>query len=209
MDAVDSKSAKGDKVSTSETSEVATPSRPRKWPRRLLMLLVCGACALAWVAPQLAGRMLVQNGWMASGNNQQTVRIDLGGASLGWLSPVIFSDVIVHDLEGQPFVRVASVASEHPLWQLVTDRTKPGRFIVREPIIDVVVREQGSNAADVIRAFSDVKGPESLSSVAVTVERAQLHLTDVDGTELVHLENLSLDASDDRTGKGEPGEKQR
>ncbi|MEZ6148227.1 MAG: hypothetical protein R3B91_22900 [Planctomycetaceae bacterium] len=201
MDAVDSKSAKGDKVSTSETSEVATPSRPRKWPRRLLMLLVCGACALAWVAPQLAGRMLVQNGWMVSGNNQQTVRIDLGGASLGWLSPVIFSDVIVHDLEGQPFVRVASVTSERPLWQLVTDRTKPGRFIVREPIIDVVVREQGSNAADVIRAFSDVKGPESLSSVAVTVERAQLHLTDVDGTELVHLENLSLDASDDRTAQ--------
>ncbi len=166
-----------------------------------MLLFLLGLGALVWTAPQLAGRYLVQQGVDVQGANAESVHIEVGGTSLGWLSPIVLNDVTVLDLDGQSLVEVASVVSELLLWQLATDRTRPGRFIAKEPQVNVIVRKDGSNAADVVRVLTSNADAPPLSQVALTVEQGQLTASDVAGNQLVRLENLSLHASDTRTAE--------
>ncbi|MCA9075756.1 MAG: hypothetical protein KDA93_12030 [Planctomycetaceae bacterium] len=196
---------------TTETEPIISQDSPpqepvrqrRKWPPVLLTGLLIAIAALIWVAPQIAGRYLVQQGLNVEGPTEQTVHIKIGETSLGWLSPVTLSDVTVHDLEGQPLVQVATVVSDRPLWQLATNRTQPGRFIARQPEVRVLVREDGSNAADVINVITSTTDSDGYSQLALTVEQGQVTATDAEGNELAHIENLSLSVTDARRSERE------
>lgn len=189
-------------VVANETAAKASVER-RTWLRWSLAMLIIGLVALIWAVPQIAGRYLVQQGLTIEGDNQETVRVDIAEASFGWLSPIVLKGVTVRDLAGQPLVEAVSVTSDRSLWQLVQDRTHPGRFVAHRPEIRILVREDGTNAADVVRVLASGEATSRFRQLALTAEEGQLVAIDAEGNELGRLNNLSVTASDMRTAHRE------
>ncbi len=174
------------------------PAR-RRWLQRLTWLLLIGLAALLWTAPQLAGRYFVKHAIEVHGDDDETVKIRIGEASLGWLSPVSLTDMTVYDLRGGALLQVGRITSELPLWQLVLDRTRPGRFIARHPQVCLSFTPDGSNAADVIRVITSNADAASFSQFALTVEGGQLLGPGIISNSPKRLENIFLDISDTRS----------
>ncbi len=176
-----------------------SPPPKGRWRSRAVLAAVVAAAALVWVAPSLVARHVVSNGVELSGSGERVARVAIEDASFGWLSPIVLNDVVVHDLDGTPFARFASVASERPLWQIVSDRRRPGRFLVRESDVTVIVRDDGSNLTDVLRLIAERRSGSRLSDFSLSVKSGSARVVDATGTQLLQLDELALDLSVQRS----------
>ncbi len=189
----------GDVYSFEEQAQPAEPPRRRRWLSSLMWLLLVGLGGLLWAAPQIAGRYLVQQGLEVHGADNEALKIQFGETSLGWLSPVVLTDIVVPDLDGRAMLEVESLATERPLWQLVLDRQRPGRFIARHPQISVYFRDDGSsNIADVVRLLNSTPGTSKWTDIALTIESGQLLAIGFIERPFFRLDKIHLHASDTR-----------
>ncbi len=175
------------------------PPPRRRWKSRVMLAAVVGAAGLFWAAPFLAARHVMFHGVELHGSGESVVRVEFNDASFGWLSPIVLKEVVIHDFDGTPFARFASVVSERPLWQIVSDRSRPGRFLVRESDVTVVVRDDGSNFTDVLRLVAERRRGKRLGDFSLSVKSGRARVVDATGTRLLQLDGLALDLSVQRT----------
>jgi hypothetical protein len=110
----------------SEAAPASPPKRSRrKWFPRLLLGLILILGIVAYLLPQLAAQLCRSREGLAWISGSPPGRVEVGGASLGWQSPVLLSEVKVNDSQGRSVAQVAAVTSKRSLWDLLIGPRQP------------------------------------------------------------------------------------
>lgn len=150
----DSKSSRSGKPSSGKRTALASAKSPKKrrWPRRLAIALA-GYALLMWVLPILVAWTPLRNRALAMALPGLNGTITSGGASLGWFSPVVFTEVEIRDRAGNRLVTAAAARSDKTLLQLALSQTDLGTIRIEQPDATLEMRAGGSNAEDVLVPF--------------------------------------------------------
>ncbi|MBN9122671.1 MAG: hypothetical protein J0I06_26580 [Planctomycetes bacterium] len=119
-------------------------SRRRRWLKRLLPLAILLALG-AWFAPAVVAKTELRNRFARQALADLHGSVNVGGASLGWFSPVELRDVTVTDEQGRTVVRVPKVTSQKSLLALARDPADPGEFTLEGPTVAVVCEKGSTN----------------------------------------------------------------
>lgn len=135
----------------STAQPIDKPRRARRWPLRILfvlLILVVAAVAIGpWVASRLAPGIVESS---AAGSIQGSVKVDR--IALGWFTPVEAGPVELLDPQGQR-VATVNVAAPFTLWQIVSGRWWSATAIDLGTVtlrgdIDLVRKPDGSTNLD-------------------------------------------------------------
>ncbi len=137
-------------ISEKSTSS-ATPRR-RRW-RWVALLLLGSLAAGAWFAPEIVSQTSLRQRVAAWATAGMPIRVELGPTSLGWLKPVVLRELRVSGSDGQVLLTTKELRGERTLWQLATQPSLLGTFMLIEPVGHVVLRVDGSNVEDVLAAL--------------------------------------------------------
>ncbi len=161
------------------------PRRPRRrWPRVLLGLAVLFAAAV-WFAPAVVANTGLRT-WVArKALADLKGTVDVGGASLGWFSPVVLRGVSITDAAGRPLLAVPSITSTKSLAALLRDQADVGEFVFERPTANVVCEKLGTNLEEALAEY--------LKSSDEPAKRVAVAVRVVDGTVTLH------DADDGKT----------
>ncbi|MGE3316681.1 MAG: hypothetical protein AB7O26_16310, partial [Planctomycetaceae bacterium] len=118
--------------------------------------------------------------------------IDLGAASLDWMSPVTLKEITLRDLTGEPFVQIPVARTEKSLLDLVLNRSDAGKVILEGPQVRIVVRDGGSNLEDVLRPMLDASNEPSTSGLKIESSAGTLELYDAEGRRSARVANIAL-----------------
>lgn len=144
--------------------------RPRRWLRRLIVLLTVPAIIVA-LAPQIISRTPLLSKLVHYATTDLRGGVSLGAASIGWFSTPHVADVQLVDADGAPVLRAEGVSGDRTLWQLLTAPTRLGRFRIDRPTIELVLREDGTtNFEQVLANFLQSQEPASSTKVDVAVQ---------------------------------------
>src|ERR1051325_7852317 len=118
-----------------EVTMATQPPTPRKWPRRLLGLFGT-LIVLVWAAPIIAGYTPLVGWACRHADAYIDGTVEAGGASLGWFSPMVLSDVTVRDAQGNVVGEIPRVVGDRSLLKLLLDRSDLGSFCLERAKID-------------------------------------------------------------------------
>lgn len=163
-------------------------ARPRRRGRWLLMVLG-GLVGLVWLAPIVVAKSPLLSWVVARLTADVHGRVRVETASLGWFSPVEMSGVEICDENGQPVVEVSKLTGERWLTGLLWNASNLGRFRAEKPKLTLVLRDDGSNLEDVLRAYLYDEEPGAATDAPTPAEPAQaadFEVQIVDGQVLVN-----------------------
>lgn len=152
--------------------------RPRS---RKPFLIVGGALvgALVWFAPTIAVRSPLKNRIISSATSDLRGKVSVGSVSAGWLSPIVARDIVVFDVDGERIVELASARIDKTLVSLIGDRTDLGTVAIERPVINLVLRRDGSNLEDAIAEYlKPSEEPASPIGCEFTVTHGTVNVTD-------------------------------
>ncbi len=123
---------------------VAKPQAPvRRW-RVKRWLLLAAVVLLVWFAPALVAHSPLRN-WLLGRALARLGTAECGGASLGWLVPIVLRDVTVRDVSGQTVLSVPKFTSDRTLLGLLFDRANLGTFRLEQPLLEARFIGDSSN----------------------------------------------------------------
>ncbi|MBX9625047.1 MAG: hypothetical protein K2X82_14665, partial [Gemmataceae bacterium] len=157
-------------------------ARRRRWPRRLLGLLVLLTVGV-WFAPAVAAKTGLAGRLVRGAAADLRGSVAVGGVSLGWFSPVELRDVVVTDRQGRTLLSVPKVTSSKTLFALVRDRSDLGEFAVERPAAAVVCENGTTNLEDALGEYlkDDGRPPSpTRPAVVVKVNDGRLTVRDAD-----------------------------
>src|SRR5206468_6489646 len=129
----------------------ATPApaakRRRRWTRAILPIFLL-LLAVAWLAPAVVARTELRNRLARQAIADLRGSVTVGGASLGWFSPVELRDVTVKDGQGRTLLAAPKVTGSKTLFALLRDRSDPGEFTAEGPTAEVVCEKGSTNLED-------------------------------------------------------------
>jgi hypothetical protein len=156
--------------------------RKRRKSRRWLAIalaIVVAAITLLWLFPVIVAHTSLRQKILSAALSDFEGSVTVGSASLGWMSPLAASDIEARDRHGQTLVHVRSLGSEKSLLGLLADRSRPGRFRVEEPVVHVVLREDGSNWQDALAGYlSAPAGDAAVDDLTVQVIGGEVAIRD-------------------------------
>ncbi len=133
-------------------TSASPPVRRRRWWLRTTVLV--GLPALIWFAPVIVGFGPILNSVVNFAARDFNGSINVGGASLGWISRVVLHDIDVRDADGKPLASIPLVASEKSLFALLLSPSDLGVFQIDHPQIHVVLRDNDSNVEDAVARYT-------------------------------------------------------
>jgi hypothetical protein len=126
--------------------------KKRGWPRRLAIALV-GYALLMWVLPIVLAWTPLRNRALVMALPGLNGTVTSGGASLGWFSPVVFTDVEICDPAGNRLASAVAIRTDKTLLQLALSQTDLGTIRIEHPDAALELRDGDSNAEDVFVPF--------------------------------------------------------
>jgi hypothetical protein len=152
------------------TPPPTTPAKPRrrKWRRRLAGCAVLLLIA-AWFAPAIVARSPLRNRIVRGAAADLRGSVEVGGASLGWFSPVELRDVTVKDAQGRTLLTAAKVTSSKSLFSLLQDRSDLGEFTIERPAVEIVCEKQSTNLEDALADVLKDDAPPGPTRTAVSL----------------------------------------
>ena len=178
---------------TAASSPTPAPvSRRRRWLRRLLplvTLLVLGT----WFAPAIVANTGLRNRFARQALADVRGSVDVGGASLGWFSPVELRDVTIKDEAGRTLVSVPKITSQKTLLELARNQAEPGEFALEAPTVAVVCEKGTTNleAAFAEHLKGDKPAGPTRTPVSIRVTGGTLTLTDGDTGKTASVEDIA------------------
>lgn len=135
-----------------------------------LAILTVLALGLIWFAPSLVAKTPLRNLLLAPLDEQVVGSIEMGSASLGWLSPVRLNNVVLRHRDGRPLATIPQIAMSNSLLALAWNPGQLGEIVLSGPEIIVESRENGTNVEDMFGHLfaSDDKPAEIVITVAVS-----------------------------------------
>ena len=103
-------------------------------------------------------------------------KADVGSASLNWFSSVVLYDVKLTDLEDKPLLEATKVSSEHTLAGLILDQKQLGGFLIEQPTMHVLLRDDGSNIEDAIAPIIASKEPTRPKQYSIEITGGTIHV---------------------------------
>jgi translocation and assembly module TamB len=155
-------------VSAPAQSQPPAKPRRRRWPK-VLLGLVALLLLLVWFAPTIVAKTALRNRLARSAAADLNGTLDIGGASLGWFSPVELRDVTLTDPQGRVVARIAKVTSSKSLFSLARDHSDPGEFTLERPELEVVCEKHATNLEDLLRKFLEDTTPPAPTRTPLVV----------------------------------------
>lgn len=174
------------------TSKAAAPRRSRwRWLVRLLpvaMLLVL----VVWFAPMIVAKTELRNRFARQALADVHGSVEVGGASLGWLSPVELRDVVVKDEAGRTVLTAPKITSQKPLFDLSRNKAAPGEFVIENPTLAVVCEKGTTNVEGAFAEYlKDSPNPGlTRTPVALKVTGGTLTITDAGTGKTTRVEGI-------------------
>jgi hypothetical protein len=129
--------------------------RDDRWVRRLIVAL--GALGVLSVCLWLLPAVVASRWCWPLVLSRMTVGIDgqvtSGPAALGWFSPVVVDGLSVRDEHGDAVAEVGRLRTEATLLSLLWKSRDLGVVWIEQPVLTVVVRDDGSNWEDILAAW--------------------------------------------------------
>ncbi|REJ66590.1 MAG: DUF748 domain-containing protein [Planctomycetota bacterium] len=137
-----------------------------RWRLRLflfVLLLAVGVWFLPWIVTRQPIRGIVLDRVLSDFSGQVVV----DDISAAWLSPVEVRGLRVDDQDGKRLLTLKQARSEKSLATLLLQGSTPGTFFVREPVIEIELREGGSNLEDLLAELreDDPAAPDEAASL--------------------------------------------
>jgi hypothetical protein len=128
------------------SSTGATPAtRDRsRWKRRLLAAFVA-LISLLVLSPILIACTPLRNWLLAHALPRFQGSIRIGGASVGWFRPPIFTDIEIHDSAGRMLLHVPRLEGDKSLAAILCHPFDLGEFRLTQPVLHVVCSGDSSN----------------------------------------------------------------
>jgi hypothetical protein len=189
----------------SSVPEEGTPraARPSGWRRlrRLVIGATIGGTLLVACAPLIVARTALRHRIVPLVFPDYPGRVETGGATLNWFSPVVLRDVVAHDTDGRPLLTAARVVSEKTLAELALDTVRVGGWTVERPQVRVALRAGGSNLEDALAPMLAAEGGGAVEytlsvrdgSAVITDTTGEAPGAAADGTRTLRLSGLTLD----------------
>ncbi len=160
---------------TSQRHPSRRGSRSRK-PFLLVLGLVVGA--LLWFAPAIVVNSPLKDRILDSATGDFPGTISVGSISAGWLSKLSARNVVAIDAQGEPLAEAASIQLDKHLIDLLRDRSNLGTIRVQQPIVNLVLRADGSNVEDAIAPWLVPSDEPSNIVCEVEIEGGVLQVAD-------------------------------
>ncbi len=176
---------------------IATPKpRRRRWLVRVLpaaTLLVLGV----WFAPSVVAKTELRNRFARQLLADVRGSVDVGGASLGWFSPVELRDVVIKDEAGRALVTAPKITSRKSLFALARNRAEPGEFTIENPTIAVVCEKNTTNAEAAFAEYlkENPSTAPTRTPVSVKVTGGALTITDAETEKTTRIEGITANAT--------------
>ncbi|HEY1189225.1 MAG TPA: hypothetical protein VGE74_16350 [Gemmata sp.] len=119
-------------------------SRRKRWLKRVLPLGTLLLCAL-WFAPAIVAKTELRNRFARQALADVRGSVEVGGASLGWFSPVELRDVTIKDEAGHTVASVPKITSQKSLAELARSQADPGTFTIENPTLTVACDKGTTN----------------------------------------------------------------
>ncbi len=185
-------------ASPSPSVRPAAPvSRRRRWLRRFLPLLTVLLVGV-WFLPAIIANTSLRNNLARRALADLHGSVEVGGASLGWLSPLELHDVTLRDEAGRTVVSVPKITTQKSLLALARNPTDPGEITLEGPTIALVCEKNVTNLETVLAEYlkDDGRPPQPTRvPVAVRVSAGQLALTDPESGKTTRVEDLAATVS--------------
>ncbi len=180
----------------SPRSPNSRPSRLRRVFKRLLPLTVLFVL-IAWVVPAVVARTEIRNHIAREALAGLRGHVEVGSASLGWLSPVELRDVTIKDEAGRTLAAVPRITSAKSLLDMVRDPAAPGAFTLEEPTVSIVCEKQTTNLEVAFSEFLKETQPSrpTRTPIVVHVTRGTVALTDAESGKVANIEGIDAIAS--------------
>lgn len=154
--------------------EVPTPApnparKPRRWRRCLAGLLVLLGVG-AWFAPAVIAHTGVRNRIAQDALADLRGTVEVGGASLGWFSPLELRDVVVKDAQDRTLFTVPKITSSKSLFALLRDRSDLGEFTLEHPAVEIVCEKASTNLEAALAGYFKDDGSPAAARPAVVVK---------------------------------------
>jgi hypothetical protein len=149
---------------------------------------------VVWLAPIMVAHSPLLHWVLARAAVDLHGSVSTGSASLGWFSPVGLSELEVRDTDGKLVLKVPAVTSERSLASILWNLSRPGKFRIEKPRLDVVLRPDGSNVEDLVAEYllpSDRPTPE----IQIEIVDATAVIHDHNGRREWTIEKLQLTLS--------------
>lgn len=180
------------------TSGAAAPrkSRRTRWLVRLLpvvtLLLLC-----VWFAPAVVAKTELRNTFARKALAHVRGSVEVGGASLGWLSPVELRDVVIKDETGRAMVTAPKITSQKSLLALARNQAEPGEFTVENPTIAVVCEKHTTNVEGAFAEYmKETAAPApTRTPVALKITGGTLTITDAETGKTTSVEGIAATAN--------------
>lgn len=172
------KPAKPRSAKSPSAKEAAAKPR-RRWPRRIAIALA-GYALLMWVLPIVLAWTPLRNKALTAALPGLNGTITSGGASLGWFSPVVFTDLEIRDPSGNLLASAAAARTEKTLLQLALSQVDLGTIRIEQPSVSLEMRRDGSNAEDVLLPFLKGGGGGGPLTVALEFVDGTIDLHDIE-----------------------------
>jgi hypothetical protein len=167
-------------------------SRRRRWLRRVLPLFTLLALGV-WFAPAVVAKTGLRNTIARKALADVRGSVEVGGASLGWLSPVELRDVTIKDQSGRAVVTVPKITSQKSLLDLARNRAEPGECVLENPTVAVVCEKNTTNLEAAFAEYlkDDTPPAPTRTPVTVRVTGGTLTLTDAETSKTTSVEGIT------------------
>jgi hypothetical protein len=175
------------------TEESARDKPPRSWRKWLWLCSPILLGLLIWMTPVIVAHTALREQVVPFVLPAFEGSVTIESASFDWLSPVVFHDLVARDKRGERFLKVATIATERRLVDLVFDTAHAGRVNIEQPELKVLLRKDGSNIEDVLAALwsnddAATGGPEC----EVIIAGGTVEVIDLETYRHTILDELSL-----------------
>jgi hypothetical protein len=192
MATVSNKRPKPSDPATQPRAKPTKPPRSGGMGRRLVMaaMLAVGL----WFAPALAGRTSLGDWPLRQALPGINGTITSGGRTFGWLSPIEYRDVQIHDASGNVLATVAVIRTEKSLAQLASHPSDLGTIRIEQLQATIELRRDGSNLEDVLQPWDSrsTSGAKPTLDLELTDGHVELHDVAVDQRWKIESVSLAL-----------------
>lgn len=152
----------------------------RGWGARKPIVFFLGLAlgGLLWFAPTIIVNSPLKNSILASATGDFQGEISVGSISAGWFSKLSAKNIVVLDPQGERLIEVESVQLDKNLVALLRDRSHLGTIRVQQPIVNLVLRPDGSNLEDAIAPWLVPSDEPSSIGCDVQIEDGVVQVTD-------------------------------
>src|SRR5476651_1985515 len=91
-----------------------------------------------WFLPTFVAHSPILDWFVGKAVKDFNGTVSVGGASLGWFSPVVLRDVSVRDAAGEPLMMIPKMESEHTLLDFLRHPTDLGKIRCEKAALEVV-----------------------------------------------------------------------